>query len=169
MVLVPPLSPLQDSPGLLAVQCLLPLSSPLLPIASSTSVSVSSAVHLQQRLSPVVRPSEVYNPPAYCRPNALLLVSCPASLRGFAPPPPPLPVWLLVLGLGVGGGAKETAPPAMVLSSSTSRHASPGIACLRQRSRSLFNSLGAPFYVCPPPPPPSPFPRTTVRVPIPPS
>ena len=87
-VLGPPLSPLHDSPGFLSLQCLFPVSSLFLHIDSSPSVSVSSAVHLQQRLSPVVLPSEVFNPPADGRPNALLLVSCPAVIRRFSPPPP---------------------------------------------------------------------------------
>ena len=40
---------------------------------------------------------------------------------------PPQPIRLVVLGLGVGvcGGAKETAPPAVVLSPSSRRQASP--------------------------------------------
>ena len=63
----------------------------------------------------------------------------------------PRPVRLVVLGLGVGGGAKETAPPAMVLSPSTCRQASPGLACLRQRSNSL-SILAVPVSLSAPPP-----------------
>ena len=37
---------------------------------------------------------------------------------------------LVLLGSGVGGGEKETAPPAMVLSSLMHRQASPSGACL---------------------------------------
>ena len=50
---------------------------------------------------------------------------------------------LVVLGLGVGGGAKETAPPAMVLSPA-SRLPWPGNACLRRRSNSLSIPAGPP-------------------------
>ena len=126
---------------------------PFLCCRPTTSISVCS---------PFVNPSEVYKPPAYCQNKCPLLVSCPASLRGFAPPPP-RPVRLVVLDLGVGGGAKETAPPAMVLSSLMRRHASPGIACLCRRSRSLFDFIGARLYVFPPPPPLplSPYNRTS--------
>ena len=136
MFLVPPYPSSKIHPGFF----LLP---PLCPFLCSRPPTSSSV------WSPVVRPSEVYNPPADCRPNSLLLVSCTASLRGFPTPPPPRPVGLMLLGLWVGVGAKETAPPAMVLSSSTHQQASPGIACLCQRSRSLFDSLGARLSVCP--------------------
>ena len=163
----PPLSPLQDSPGFLALQCLFPLSSLFLPIDSSTSVSVSSAVHLQHLLLFVVRPSEVYNPPADCQPNALLLVYCPADLRGFAPSPPPPPTcaagdtWLGCGWRGEGDGAPRDGLEFLDALAGVA-----GIAYLCQRLRSLLDYLGTRLYVSPPPPP-SPFPRTTVRVPIP--
>ena len=117
MVPVPPYPPFKIHPGSLPSSAFLTVSSLFLPIASSLSVSILSAVHLQQRLSPVACASEVYNPPADCQQNALLLVSCPASRMRVCTPP--RPVRLVVLGLGVGGGAKDTAPPAMLLSSST--------------------------------------------------
>ena len=88
------------------------------------------------------------NPPATGRPMSSpgFLSSVPyAGLH-----PPPRPVRLVVLGLGVGGGAKETAPPAMVLSPSTRQQAPPRLVCLRRRSISLFDSCGARLYVCPP-------------------
>ena len=40
---------------------------------------------------------------------------------------PPRPIRLVVRGSGVGGGAKETAPPAMALSSLTRQQASSGV------------------------------------------
>ena len=75
-----PLSPLQDSPGFLALQCNLPAFSLSTLIDSSPSVFVQSTVHLQQRrLSPVVHPSEVYSLPNDCRPMpcSWLPVHCP--------------------------------------------------------------------------------------------
>ena len=89
--------------------------------------------------SPVILPSEVFSPPADGRP-----MSSPGVLSSvcrFAPPP--RPVRLVVRGLGVGGGAKDTAPPAMVWSPLTRWQASPGITCLRRRLISLLDSLGA--------------------------
>ena len=65
---------------------------------------------------------------------------------------PPQTVRLVVLGLGVGGGAKETAPPAMVLSPSTRQQASPGLACLHRRSNFL-SILAVPVSLSAPPPP----------------
>ena len=88
---------------------LLPPLRPFLFSRPSTSSSI---------WSPVVRPSEVSSPPSDCQPNALLLVSCPASRMKVSPPQP---VRLVVLGSGVGGGAKDTAPRARRL---------PGVACL---------------------------------------
>ena len=99
---------------ILSLLFLLPPLCPCLFSRPSTSSSV---------WSPVVRPSEVYSPPADCVPNALLLVSCPESRMKVSPPQH---VRLVIIGSGVGGGSKETAPPAMVLSSSTLRHALPG-------------------------------------------
>ena len=69
--------------------------------------------------------------------------------------------------MGVSGGAKETAPPAMVWSPSTRRQASPGLACL-VNARVPSSILVVPVSLSPPPPPPPPpypFPRTTVLVP----
>ena len=87
MVLVPPLilpprfnrfpCPLQFS-RILSPFFLLPPLRPFLFSWPSTSRSV---------WSPVVHPSEVYSPPADCRTNSLLLVSCPASHMKVSPPP----------------------------------------------------------------------------------
>ena len=66
------------------------------------------------------------NPPAKQPTKCPLLVSCTASHMQVCTPP--RPERLVVLGLGVGGGEKETAPPVMVLSPSTRRQATPGLA-----------------------------------------
>ena len=93
-----------------------------------------SSVWSPPRPSPIVRPSERYQPSGFSRQMASSGFPTHRLICRFVPPP--RPVRLVVLGLGVGGGAKETAPPAMVLSLS-SRLSSPGKACLRRRSTSL--------------------------------
>ena len=78
MVLFPPHLPSKIHPGS-CPQCILPLASLL---SSHCLLSVHFCVVGRPppaALSPVIRPSEVYNPPADCRQNALLLVSCSAS------------------------------------------------------------------------------------------
>ena len=145
MVPVPPYPPYKIQPGSLPSSAFFPVSSLFLPIASSLSVSVQSADYLQQRL--VTRRPYVgsLQTSADCRPKCPLLVSCPASrMRFCTPPSPSRPVRLVVLGLGVGRGAKETATPAMVLSSSRRQQAWPGIACLRRRSRNSIPLRGSP-------------------------
>ena len=161
MVLVPPFPPLQDSPGFLALQGIFPVSSLL---SSNCLLSVRFCVagrpppaasgHLSsfRRKSSALRLTTDQCP---------LLVSCPA----YAGLHPPRPVRLVVLGLGMGGGVKETAPPAMVWSPSMRRQATPGLACLRQRSSPLFDSLGARLSICPPPPPPFPVQPYVFRYP----
>ena len=150
----PPLSPLQDLPWFLALQFLLPVSSLLLPIASSLSVSVSSALHLHQRLSPVVSPSEVYNPTADCQPNTLLMVSCPEALRGFEPPPQTCAAGGTWIGCGWRG--KGDGAPCNGLEF---LDASTGLT----RGSVLSSTLEVPlrFYWCPslclPPLPPYPY------------
>ena len=142
--------------GFLALQGILPVSSLL-----------SSNCLLYVRFCAGVRPlpSASGHPSSFRRKSSALrltadqfplLVSCPASHKAVLHPPP-RPVRLVVLGLGVGGGAKETAPPAMVWSPLTRRQASPGLACLRRHSSSLFNSCVARLSVCYPPPPLPPF------------
>ena len=81
--------------------------------------------------SSVVRPSEDSCITLRRVADQMPLYWCPFQrpVCRFAPPSPQ-PMRLVVLGLGVGGGAKETAPPAMVWSPSTHRQASPRIACL---------------------------------------
>ena len=162
--LVPSFPPLQDSPLFFALQGIFPVSSllssslPTLRPYQSTQLPPSSSVWPF-----IVRPSEVFRPPADGRPMSSPVFLSSVPYAGLYPPPPP--VRLVVLGLGVGGGAKETAPPAMVWSPLTHRQATPGSACRLRRSSSLFDSCGARLSVCPPPPPCA-FPRTTVLVPI---
>ena len=133
-------SPLQGSSGFLALQTFPS------PLYFSPICLLSARFCLFSRPPPVsiphiVRPPlsvrrKAINPPASVD-QCLLLVSFPSV--PYAGLHPPRPVRLVVLGLGVGGGAKETAPPAMVLSPSTRRQASPGqVACLFQRRRSSF-------------------------------
>ena len=93
MVPVPPYPPSKIHPGYLhsSAFCPYPLPSFLLPplrpfLCSRPSTSISV-------WSPVVRPSEVYNPPADCRSNALLLVSCTASCMRVCTPTPDLCGW----------------------------------------------------------------------------
>ena len=90
------------------------------------------------------------NPPAKRSTNVLSWFPVQRSICRFAPPPQP--VRLVVLGLGVGGGLKETAPPAMVLSPSTRWQASPGLACLRQRSLCVQHTTLFRSTVCCTPP-----------------
>ena len=108
---------------------------------------------------------------------------------------PPLPIRLVVLGLGVGvcGGAKETAPPVMVLSPSSRRQVLR--ACFKPDARLPSRFLQSAMVVSPSTRlvgvaresvpsstlefslescvvsvsmslPPTPFPRTTVLVPL---
>ena len=158
MILVPPFPP---PPRFIRVPCpprhLACLLSLFVLNASSLSVSVYSADHLQQWLG-IPRPSVgrfVYNPPAGCRPKCPspgVLSSVPYA--GLHTPPTCLAggTWL-----GCGWrGERDGSPSAMVWSPSTRRQASPGIACLRRCSSSLLNSLCARLSVCLPPPPPFP-------------
>ena len=109
--------------------------------------------------SPVASPSEVYSPPADCLPNSLLLVSCPESRMKVCSP---RPVRLVVLDSGMGGGTKETATPAMVLSSWTRRQASPGSSVTFVDALGPSLILVVPVSLSPPTPPLplSPYNRT---------
>ena len=82
------------------------------PLASSPSVfrlfSVSPVAPMVIRCPPVLLNG------GRCHASPGVLDSVP-MFGGL----PPRPVRLVVLGSGVGGGAKDTAPPAMVLSPST--------------------------------------------------
>ena len=140
------LSPsLQDSSGCLALQNILPVSSLLLSFPSSPSIT---------RIHPP--PSSVWSPPSSVRRRATnplapvdqcpLLVPRPSvPYAGLHPPPRPIRLVVLGLGVGVGGGAKETAPPAVVLSPSSRRQASPDrrpSACLRPTLDFPLDSCG---------------------------
>ena len=120
--------------------------------ASSPSINAYSAAPLQQRLvfyRPSVRslhptgwrPTKVFSWFPVQRPNAGLY-------------PPPRPVRLVVLGLGVVGGAKETAPPVLVLSPST-RPVGVGRESVPSSTLEFpIDTCGDRLSVCPPPPPP---------------
>ena len=123
-----PFPPLQDSPGFLPFRafpsplsfrpfCLLSVHKCLF----SRPPPVSGPPH---RPSPIVHPPESYQPSGSGRPMSSSGFPTQRPICRFAPPPP-RPVRLVVLGLGVGGGAKETAPPAVVLSPSSRWQASP--------------------------------------------
>ena len=137
MILVPSFSP---PPRFIRDPCIQQHLARLLSIfvlsASYPPVSVYLADLLQCLVphcpSPIVRPLEIYQPSGYRPTNVLSWFREPSVPYVGLHPPPPRPVRLVVLGLGVGGGAKETAPPAMVLSISSRRQASPGKACLFQ-------------------------------------
>ena len=152
--LVPSFPPLQDSSGLLAhpiTSC--PSSLYFIPICLlyarfcvfSRPPPVSGPPN---HPPPIIRPSESYQPSGYRPTNVLLCFPNPASHMQVCTPT--RPVRLVVLGLGVGGGAKETAPLAMVWSPLTRQQASPGLVCLCRRSIYLFHYCGARIYVCPP-------------------
>ena len=117
---VPSFSPLRDSSGILApnkhLARLLSLfflyaPSPPVSVYSDDSPPVSDPPH---RPSPIVRPSESYQPSGFGRPMPSSGFPTQRPICRFASPPQP--VRLVVLGLGVGGGAKESAPPAVALS-----------------------------------------------------
>ena len=151
-----PFPPLQGSSGFFDLQHLARLLSLLVLSASSPPISVYSADLLQclvpHRPSPIVRPSESYQPSVYRPTNVLFWFTDPASHTQVCTPP--RPVRLVVLGLGVGGGAKETAPPAVVLSLSSRRQALPFNsvpASTNARVPSRF--LRCPSLCLPPPPP----------------
>ena len=117
--LVPSFPPVQDSSGLLApteTSCPSPLY--FLPICL-----LSARFCIFSQPPPVSIPHIVRPPLSVCR-KATTLRLRPTNVFFCFPSPdshmqvctPPRPVRLVVLGLGVGGGAKETAPPTMVLS-----------------------------------------------------
>ena len=110
-----PPPPLQDSSRFLALQHLSRLLSLSVLSASSPPVSVYSADLLQclvpHRPSPIVLPSESYQPSGYRPTNVFIWFPDPASHLQVCTPPQPMR--LVVLSLGVGVGGKETAPPAM--------------------------------------------------------
>ena len=120
---------LRDSSGFLApsgTSCPSPLSFlPICPLSARFCVvSLLSSSVCSPPWSFPHRPSVGGLPTLWLRPtNVLFWFPDPASHMQVCTPP--RPVRLVVLGLGVGGGAKETAPPAVVLSPSSRRQASP--------------------------------------------
>ena len=158
-----PFSSLQDSSGFLApsgTSCPSPLS--FLPICP-----LSARFCVFSRLS-----SSVWSPPSSV-PHRLsvrglpILRLRPTNFLFWFPDQashmqvctPPRPMRLVVLGLGVGRGAKETAPPAVVLSPSSRRQSSPAsgqVHAYAQRSISLLILAVPVSLLCPPPPPPFP-------------
>ena len=95
------------------------------------------------RPSPIIRPPESYQPSGSGRPMFSSGFPTQRPICRFAPPP--CPMRLVVLGLGVGEGAKETAPPAVVLIPSSLRQASPDrhpSACLRPTIDLPLDSCG---------------------------
>ena len=86
------------------------------------------------------RPSVGELPTLRLRPtNFLFWFPDPAShMQVFSPP---RPVRLVVLGLGVGGGAKEMAPPVVVLSLLSSRQASPASGQVHAYARRSISLL----------------------------
>ena len=127
MVLVPPFYPFQDSSRFLS-QCSLPAS-----YISSLYCLLSVRFCFVGRPPPAASGhlSSVRRKSTHIRLTADQC-SSPGFLSSvpYESPPPPWPVRLVVLGSVVGGGLWETAPPAMVFSSSTLQQAPPGVACL---------------------------------------
>ena len=128
------------------------LLSPFVLFASSPSINAYSAAPLYKRLV-FYRPSVGSLQPTGRRPTKVFSWFPVQRPKNAGLCPPPRPVRLAVLGLGVGRGAKETAPPAMVLSPSTRPVGVAGKACLRRRLNSL-SILAVPVSLSAPPPPP---------------
>ena len=99
-------------------------------------------------------PSSVWSPPPSVPPSSVRRRATnprlrPTNVLFWFPDPashmqvctPPRPVRLVVLGLGVGGGAKETPPPAVVLSPSSRRQASPASGQVHAYARRWLSLL----------------------------
>ena len=142
---VPSFSPLRDSSGILSpsvTSCPSPLS--FLPICPLSARLCVFSRPPQCLVPPGVRPPssghrKATNPPASVDQCPLLFSRPSAPYAGLHPPP--RPVRLVVLGLGVGGGSKETAPPAMVLSPSSRRQASPASGQVHAYARRSISLL----------------------------
>ena len=150
---VPSFPPLRDSSGLLAPnKHLARLLSLFFLYAPSPPISVYSA-DSPPVSDPPHRPSVGELPTLRLRPtNVLFWFPDPASHMQVCTPP--RSVRLVVLGLGVVGGAKETAPPTVVLSPSSRRQASPAsgqVHAYARRSISLL-ILAVPAVVLSPSP-----------------
>ena len=143
-----PFPPLRDSSGCLALQNILPVSSLLSSLFLPSVHNAYSAAPLQCLVPPIVCPPSsvrrrATNPLAPADQCPLLV---PRPSVPYAGLHPPRLVRLVLLGLGVGGGPKETAPPAVVLSPSSCRQASPAdgqVHAYARRSISLLSSCGS--------------------------
>ena len=140
-----PFSSLQDSSGFLApsgTSFLSPLSFlPICPLSARFCVFIRLSSSVWSPPSPVpYRPSVRGLPTLQLRPtNVLFWFPDPASHMQVCTPP--RPVRLVVLGLGVGGGAKETAPPVVVLSLSSRWQASPASGQVHAYARCSISLL----------------------------
>ena len=157
MVLVPSFSPPLRFTRVLALQGIFPVSSllssflpPLRPYPCILPPPSSSV------WSFIVRPSEVFRPPADGQPMSSPGFLYSGPYVGLHPPPTCAAgcTWL-----GCGRRGKGDGTPTMVWIPSTRRQATPGLACCLRRSSPLFDSCGARLSFCPPPPL-SPYNRT---------
>ena len=139
-----PFFPLQESPGFL------PFRAFPSPLSFRPFCLLSVHKRVFSRPPPVSgpphRPSAGELPTLRLRPtNVLFWFPDPASHMQACTPPRPIRLVVLGLGVGVCGGAKETAPPAVVLSLSSRRQASPDrrpSACLRPTLDFPLDSCG---------------------------
>ena len=99
------------------------LPPPISPPSSLSSANLPARISLFPPLSS--SPSVCLYPPS-ARMTDLMAAGVSPSVPTFDGLPP-RPMQLVVLGLGVGGGAQETAPPVMDLSSLTRRQASSNV------------------------------------------
>ena len=137
--------PLQDSSGCLALQNILPVSSLLLSFPSSPSITRIQPPLFSVWYPPSSVRRRATNPPAPADQCPLLVPRTSVPYAGLHPPPRPIRLVVLGLGVGVCGGEKETAPPAVVLSPSSRRQASPDrrpSACLRPTLDFPLDSCG---------------------------
>ena len=98
------------------------------------------------RPSPIVRPPASYQPSGSGRPMASSGSPAQRPICRLAPRPRPIRRVVLGLGVRVCGGAKETAPPAVVLIPSSRRQASSD----RRPSACLRPTLDLPLDFCGP-------------------
>ena len=146
MILVPSFPPPEIRPGALLsrTSCPSPLSFRPFPLLSVHKCVFSRPPPVS---GPPHRPSAGELPTLRLRPTNVLFWFLDPASHMQACTPPPRPIRLVVLGLGVGvcGGAKEKAPPAVVLSPSSRRKASPDrrpSACLRPTLDFPLDSCG---------------------------
>ena len=108
MVLVPSFSPLQDSAGFLAFHNILPVSSLFLSLMPPIRPFLCIQPTPSSVCSPIVRPSESYQPSG-CRPtNVLSWFPVQRPICSFAPPPPTCAAGGTWLGCGWRGEGDGT-------------------------------------------------------------